>query len=71
MLLTTNRAEIKSLYDKLHRANITHGDFAMRNVTRGDDGQIRLIDFDRSIIEAAGADWRERERAGVARATGF
>lgn len=44
--------KIKELLDKLHSANILHGDMSAENVMVMKDGTYRLIDFDLSRINA-------------------
>ena len=52
-LLRSSRNDILEAYNLIHSYGITHGDLELRHLRRRDtDGRVRLIDFDRAIINA-------------------
>lgn len=60
------RAQLASLYRRLHQAGIAHGDVSLRHVCRRfGDPALRVIDFDRGSIAtdlSSSSDVVEMER---------
>ncbi|ORY23797.1 hypothetical protein BCR39DRAFT_342343 [Naematelia encephala] len=58
-----DKIDIIQLYKRLHSVNVCHGDFSARHIRRRTNGQLSLIDFERSKV--LGSDSLTREMREV------
>ncbi|WVR00505.1 hypothetical protein IAU59_007648 [Kwoniella sp. CBS 9459] len=49
-----NRTQVINLYNKLHSVGVLHNDVQARHIRRGQDGKLRLIDFEGARYVGAG-----------------
>ena len=68
-MLTVSRDCVHDLYRQLHQAGVIHGDVVPRHWLRGEDGKLRLIDFDGATFVGDNQNAKEMEMDLVETAT--